>query len=89
MNAERGRGWDAARLGARQQTVSQWETGASRPRGMSRRLLQLVAEEAGFYRAEAAAGDSGVSEGRRGGSSRAAPGAGEEPRDEQQRDRAG
>ncbi len=40
------------RLGTRQQTVSEWETGASRPRGISRRLLQLVAEEAGFYRAE-------------------------------------
>ena len=40
----------AARLGTRQQTVSEWERGASRPRGMSRRLLQLVAEEAGFYR---------------------------------------
>ncbi len=40
----------AVRLGTRQQTVSEWERGASRPRGMSRRLLQLVAEEAGFYR---------------------------------------
>ena len=39
----------AARLGTRQQTVSEWETGSSRPRGMSRRLLHLVAEEAGFY----------------------------------------
>ena len=42
----------AARLGTRQQTVSEWETGASRPRGMSRRLLRLVAEEAGFYGVE-------------------------------------
>ena len=42
----------AARLGTRQQTVSVGETGASRPRGMSRRLLHLVAEEAGFYGVE-------------------------------------
>jgi len=40
------------RLGTRQQTVSEWETGASRPRGISRRLLHLVMEEVGFYRAE-------------------------------------
>ena len=39
----------AERLGTRQQTVSEWETGASRPRRMSRRLLQIVAEETGFY----------------------------------------
>ncbi len=43
----------SGRLGTRQQTVSEWETGASRPRGISRRLLQLVAEEVGFYRTEA------------------------------------
>jgi DNA-binding transcriptional regulator YiaG len=42
----------AARIGTRQQTVSEWETGASRPRGMSRRLLHLIAEEAGFYGVE-------------------------------------
>jgi DNA-binding transcriptional regulator YiaG len=42
----------AARLGARQQTVSEWETGTTRPRGMSRRLLHLVAEESGFYSTE-------------------------------------
>ena len=39
----------ADRIGTRQQTVSEWETGASRPRRMSRRLLHLVAEESGFY----------------------------------------
>jgi DNA-binding transcriptional regulator YiaG len=39
----------ARELGTRQQTVSEWETGASRPRGMSQRLLHLVAEERGFY----------------------------------------
>lgn len=44
----------AARIGTRQQTVSEWETGASRPRSMARRLLQLVADERAFYRAGAA-----------------------------------
>lgn len=39
----------ADRLGTRQQTVSEWETGASTPRRMSRRLLHLVAEASGFY----------------------------------------
>ena len=41
----------AARLGTRQQTVSEWETGSSQPRRMSRRLLQMVAEESGYYSA--------------------------------------
>lgn len=45
----------AERLGTRQQTVSEWETGVSTPRRMSRRLLRLVAEESGFYDA----GDTG------------------------------
>ena len=45
------------RLGTRQQTVSEWETGASRPQRMSRRLLHLVAEEAGFTDASAAAAE--------------------------------
>lgn len=44
----------AERLGTRQQTVSEWETGHSAPRRMSRRLLQLVAEESGFYRVKPA-----------------------------------
>lgn len=39
----------ADRLGTRQQTVSEWETGARAPRRMSRRLLHLVAEASGFY----------------------------------------
>ena len=39
----------ADRLGTRQQTVSEWETGASAPRRMSQRLLRMVAEEAGVY----------------------------------------
>jgi hypothetical protein len=39
----------AERLGTRQQTVSEWETGASHPRRMSRRLLHMVAESTGYY----------------------------------------
>jgi DNA-binding transcriptional regulator YiaG len=35
-------------LGVRQQTVSEWETGAYQPRGASARLLSLVAERAAF-----------------------------------------
>lgn len=43
----------AAELNARQQTVSEWETGQYRPRGPSARLLTLIAEEAAFpYRTE-------------------------------------
>ncbi len=38
----------AEELGVRQQTVSEWETGAYRPRGASDRLLTLVAERARF-----------------------------------------
>jgi DNA-binding transcriptional regulator YiaG len=38
----------AGELGVRQQTVSEWETGAYRPRGASDRLLTIVAERAGF-----------------------------------------
>ena len=43
----------AARLGTRQQTVSEWETGSRSPRTMARRLLHLVAEEGAFYSTEA------------------------------------
>ncbi|MFA7250396.1 MAG: helix-turn-helix transcriptional regulator [Dehalococcoidia bacterium] len=39
----------ADRVGTRQQTISEWETGARNPRRMSRRLLRLVAEESGVY----------------------------------------
>ncbi|MEX2446670.1 MAG: helix-turn-helix domain-containing protein, partial [Dehalococcoidia bacterium] len=39
----------AERLGTRQQTVSEWETGARAPRRMSRRLLHMLAESEGFY----------------------------------------
>jgi len=38
----------ARELGTRQQTISEWETGQYRPRGLSSRLLSLVAERAGF-----------------------------------------
>ena len=43
----------ADRLGTNQQTVSEWERGARRPRRMAQRLLQLVAEQAAFYRTDA------------------------------------
>jgi DNA-binding transcriptional regulator YiaG len=36
----------ADELNVRQQTVSEWETGAYRPRGASEKLLTMVAEEA-------------------------------------------
>ncbi len=39
----------AERVGTRQQTISEWETGTRTPRRMSRRLLHLVAEASGFY----------------------------------------
>ncbi len=39
----------ADEINARQQTVSEWETGRYRPRGASARLLSLIAEEAGYY----------------------------------------
>ncbi|HEY3118748.1 MAG TPA: helix-turn-helix domain-containing protein [Chloroflexota bacterium] len=38
----------AQELGVRQQTISEWETGAYAPRGASARLLDLVAERAGL-----------------------------------------
>ena len=44
----------ADELEVRQQTISEWETGVYQPRGLSERLLSLVAERAGFaYAAEA------------------------------------
>ena len=36
------------RLGTRQQTISEWETGIYRPRGASATLLSLIAEQAKF-----------------------------------------
>ena len=38
----------AARLGTRQQTISEWETGMYQPRGTSATLLSIVAEENQF-----------------------------------------
>ena len=40
------------RMGTRQQTISEWETGIYRPRGTSATLLSFIAEQAKFkYRA--------------------------------------
>jgi DNA-binding transcriptional regulator YiaG len=36
------------RLGTRQQTISEWETGMYRPRGASATLLSIIAEQASF-----------------------------------------
>jgi DNA-binding transcriptional regulator YiaG len=45
----------ARRMGTRQQTISEWETGMYAPRGVSERMLGMVAEQAGFaYEAGAA-----------------------------------
>jgi DNA-binding transcriptional regulator YiaG len=50
----------ARELGTRQQTISEWETGLYSPRGLSERLLSMVAESAGFqYGAQAADGSPG------------------------------
>ena len=38
----------ADELGVRQQTVSEWETGAYQPRGASNRLLTIIADRADF-----------------------------------------
>jgi DNA-binding transcriptional regulator YiaG len=38
----------ADELGARQQTISEWETGMYKPRGASARLLSMIAEHADF-----------------------------------------
>jgi len=38
----------ADRLGTRQQTISEWETGMYKPRGASATLLSIVAEQADF-----------------------------------------
>jgi DNA-binding transcriptional regulator YiaG len=49
----------ARELGVRQQTVSEWETGAYEPRGASARLLDIVAERAGIpYVADAERGSA-------------------------------
>ena len=36
------------RLGIRQQTISEWEVGKHQPRGASRTLLTVIAEQEGF-----------------------------------------
>ena len=61
----------AEELGVRQQTVSEWETSAYRPRGASARLLSMVAEQAEFtYRAESSHPDPSLgSEGTEGAGS--------------------
>ena len=38
----------AREMGTRQQTISEWETGMYAPRGLSERVLGMVAEQAGF-----------------------------------------
>ena len=38
----------ADRLGTRQQTISEWETGMYKPRGASATLLSIIAEQAKF-----------------------------------------
>jgi len=38
----------AQEMGVRQQTVSEWETGAYQPRGASRTLLNMIAESSRF-----------------------------------------
>ena len=44
----------AERLGGRQQTISEWETGMYKPRGASITLLSIIAERAKFeYQASA------------------------------------
>ena len=44
----------ARKLGVRQQTVSEWETGKYEPRGASARLLGMLAEEPAEYDTPAA-----------------------------------
>ena len=38
----------AEKLGTRQQTISEWETGMYQPRGASATLLTMIAEQAKF-----------------------------------------
>ena len=48
----------ARRLGVRQQTVSEWETGIYAPRGASVTLLRMVSEEGGpAYNTDRGKGD--------------------------------
>lgn len=53
----------AEQLNTRQQTISEWERGAYRPRGPAARLLTRVAEDTAFpYDAGAARGEDGRGE---------------------------
>lgn len=52
----------AEELGVRQQTVSEWETGAYRPRGASERLLSIIADRAGYAYAADGEEDDGACE---------------------------
>lgn len=52
----------SARLGIRQQTISEWEVGKHRPRGASRTLLNVIAEQAGFAYHVATAGSGPADE---------------------------
>ena len=47
----------ARQMGTRQQTISEWETGAYAPRGASATLLNVIAERADFAYSEGAALD--------------------------------
>ncbi len=48
----------AEQINARQQTISEWETGMYKPRGTTVALLNIIAERAGFeYRTACDAGD--------------------------------
>jgi transcriptional regulator with XRE-family HTH domain len=48
----------AQQMGTRQQTISEWETGMYTPRGVSERMLGMLAEQAGFaYGEEQGTGD--------------------------------
>ena len=38
----------AEKMGTRQQTISEWETGMYEPRGVSSTLLSIIAEQAKF-----------------------------------------
>ena len=58
----------AEELNTRQQTISEWERGAYRPRGPSARLLTRVAEDAAFpYDAGGTGGAGGGADGEAGG----------------------
>jgi DNA-binding transcriptional regulator YiaG len=53
------------KLGTRQQTISEWETGMYRPRGATRTLLNIVAERTGFaYHVEEEKGERDFKEAR-------------------------